>query len=310
MPEILGSDFIHTVTLDGVRTRYLDAGDGRSAPIVLIHGGHFGLFVPISLECWSRNIDDLAQHSRVIAFDKLGQGWTGLPATDEDWTFDAVLDHAKRLFEYLDLSNVTVVGHSRGALLAATLAIDLPDRVSGLVVVSSATLAALESATDTSFYDDIERAVSAETDAASIIGRYHAAQAVAEGPLSAEYLKLAVEMATSPDFAAARATAERTKESYWMPSLARANRRALHYIEESGFTIPVLVVWGHEDRSAPVALGHSLFAELAKNTPCCSMHIVNNAGHQVFRDQPAVFGSAVKSFLDWGSRADRGADRS
>jgi pimeloyl-ACP methyl ester carboxylesterase len=298
VPEVLGGNSIRTVTLDGIRTRYLDTGDERSKPVVLIHGGHFGLFVPISIECWNRNIEDLAQHSRVIAFDKLGQGWTDLPAADEDWTFDAVLAHAERLFEQLDLSDATVVGHSRGGLLAARLAIELPDRVSKLVIVSSASLASLESATNTSFYDDIERAASADTDVAATISRYHSAQAVTEGPLSEEYLKIAMEMATSANFTAARAAFARNAEPYWMPSLARANTTTLQHISETGFDIPVLVIWGQDDRSAPVALGHSLFAELAKNTPRCSMHIVNKAGHQVFRDQPAAFAGIIKAFLD------------
>ena len=58
------------VTLDGVRTRYFEAGTGDD--LVLIHGGKYGTFY--SAYHWSLNFHELSKHFHVYAFDKLGMG--------------------------------------------------------------------------------------------------------------------------------------------------------------------------------------------------------------------------------------------
>ena len=63
------------VDVNGVRTRYYAAGDGE--PIVLVHGGHYGQ--RSSAEDWELNFDRLAEEHRVIAYDKLGMGFTDNP---------------------------------------------------------------------------------------------------------------------------------------------------------------------------------------------------------------------------------------
>ena len=63
-----------------MRTRYYEAGVGD--PLVLIHGGQFATVS--SLDCWSRNLEALAGRFRVIAFDRLGEGFTDNPKTGAD----------------------------------------------------------------------------------------------------------------------------------------------------------------------------------------------------------------------------------
>ena len=52
----MGASF---VDVDGIRTRYLHAGDGP--PLLLIHG------LGISADCWFYNVDVLARHFSVCA---------------------------------------------------------------------------------------------------------------------------------------------------------------------------------------------------------------------------------------------------
>ncbi|MGU3653774.1 alpha/beta fold hydrolase [Mycolicibacterium sp. A43C] len=58
-----------TITVDGLRTSYLEAGTGD--PVVLLHGGEFGASAELG---WERVIDLLAEHHRVLAPDMLGFG--------------------------------------------------------------------------------------------------------------------------------------------------------------------------------------------------------------------------------------------
>ena len=305
MGEPLDSRHVHHRTLDGVATRYLEAGEGD--PILLVHGGHFGIFVPMGIEIWSENVEALSRHCRVLAFDKLGQGWTDLPRSDEEWTFDAVVAHARSFVEALDLSSITLVGHSRGGLLVTRLAIELPERVSRLVIVSSATTApAPPGQSDMAFYDAVE--ASAPADAEGVVAHYHAAQAVSEGPLSPEYLRIAGEMMESPKHKESVEGYRRNSADHWVPSLQRVKQQTLDHLDSTGLAVPTLVVWGKDDRSAPIALGHRVFDILARRTPDCAMVVVNRAGHQVFRDRPRFFenyGARVPEQLSWlrtGSR--------
>ena len=83
------------VDVDGIRTRYFSAGDGE--PVVLVHGGHFGL--RSSAEDWELNVERLARNHRVITYDKLGMGFTDNPADPDDYTIEAQANHLAGLLE-------------------------------------------------------------------------------------------------------------------------------------------------------------------------------------------------------------------
>ena len=62
------------VDAGGIKTHYYEKGVGK--PLVLFHGGAFGH--PTAADSawdWSTNFDALAEYYRVIAVDKLGQGF-------------------------------------------------------------------------------------------------------------------------------------------------------------------------------------------------------------------------------------------
>ncbi len=59
------------VMVDGIRTHYLEGGDGPA--VVFLHSGEFGGCAELS---WEYNIEAFAQHFHVIAPDWLGFGRT------------------------------------------------------------------------------------------------------------------------------------------------------------------------------------------------------------------------------------------
>jgi 2-hydroxy-6-oxonona-2,4-dienedioate hydrolase len=294
---LLCGDFVGTDDVDGIATRYYDDG-GPGSPIMLIHGGHFGFFVPVTMDCFSENVATLARFGRVVAIDKLGQGGTDLPLEDGHWTFDAVVAHATRFIEQRDLRNVTVLGHSRGGLLALRLALDLPARVRRLVVVSSATSApvAVSQGTDMDFYDRVEASAPKDQGSAAVLRHYHDAQRITEGDLPEDYVQAAARWMDSDKERAAAEGYRRNREQHWAPSLQRAREVVHDRLRSHGLAIPTLVVWGLDDRSAPVAGGHRLFELIAERSPDASLHIINRAGHQVFRDQADSFSRIVGAF--------------
>ena len=135
IPELFPDPLFADV--DGIRTRYYDEGAG--SPILLIHGGDFRSYS--TADDWSLNIGPLSQRHRVIALDKLGQGHTENPTSGRDYTLSATARHVVAFVRALGLGDLTVVGHSRGALSAAVLALEEPGRVRRLVVIDTNTLA-------------------------------------------------------------------------------------------------------------------------------------------------------------------------
>jgi pimeloyl-ACP methyl ester carboxylesterase len=123
-PEI--GEFINA---GGVKTNYLDAGEG--APVVLIHGSGPGVTAYAN---WRLTIPDLAQSFRVLAPDLDGFGYSdkrgdyGLPG----WVHQII-----GFLDALDLSRVSLVGNSFGSAIALRIATDHPDRVDRLVLMGA-----------------------------------------------------------------------------------------------------------------------------------------------------------------------------
>ena len=103
------------VDVEGVRTRYFERGSGET--VVLVHGGAFGSTTgACSADDWDLNFDGLAKWFRVFAIDKLGQGYTGNPRTDDDYTMHATVQHA-----YATLRALGIEGRASGGPFAGRL---------------------------------------------------------------------------------------------------------------------------------------------------------------------------------------------
>lgn len=102
---------------------------GQGEPLVLIHGG---LTTIGEMQGW---VQPLAETRRVIAVEMQGHGHTA--DTDRPMTFPALGDDISALLDHLEIASADVVGHSFGGATAIRAAIQAPDRVRRLVVISS-----------------------------------------------------------------------------------------------------------------------------------------------------------------------------
>ena len=117
------------LTTDGINLHYIDRGQGT--PILLLHGN--GAMV----EDWEASgvIDGLAGDHRVLAFDRPGFGHTVRTRT-RIWSPGAQADLFARAMRELGVGKAVVVGHSWGVLPALGLALDHPELVAELVLIS------------------------------------------------------------------------------------------------------------------------------------------------------------------------------
>src|SRR4051794_24020244 len=115
--------------VDGVRLHYLEKGQGD--PVVLIHGNG-SLIQDFTV---SGLVDSLSGHHRVIVFDRPGFGYSTRPRT-RIWTPMAQAEVLRKALDQLGVEQAIVLGHSWGTLVAVALALQAPDLVRGLVLLS------------------------------------------------------------------------------------------------------------------------------------------------------------------------------
>jgi pimeloyl-ACP methyl ester carboxylesterase len=117
------------IEVDGVRLHFIDRGKGPA--VVLLHGNTVQLqdFVGSGL------IDRLAEHHRVIAFDRPGFGYSERPRY-RLWTAQAQAALIQQALIQIDVKQPVVLGHSWGTLVALGLAVGFPADIRGLVLIS------------------------------------------------------------------------------------------------------------------------------------------------------------------------------
>ena len=117
------------VDVDGVRLHYVDRGEGPV--VVLLHGNGVLLqdFVASGV------LDLAAEDHRVLAFDRPGFGYSDRPRSTV-WSPAAQADLIVRALRQIGVGRAVVVGHSWGTLVALSMALDHPDAVAGLVLMS------------------------------------------------------------------------------------------------------------------------------------------------------------------------------
>jgi pimeloyl-ACP methyl ester carboxylesterase len=102
---------------------------GQGEPLVLIHGG---LTTIAEMQGW---VQPLAEKRRVIAVEMQGHGRTA--DTDRPMSFATMGDDIAALLNHLKIPKADVVGHSFGGAIAIRAAIQHPDKLRRLVVISS-----------------------------------------------------------------------------------------------------------------------------------------------------------------------------
>jgi 2-hydroxymuconate-semialdehyde hydrolase len=99
-----------TPVIDGLATHYLEAGDGD--PVILLHGGEFGVSAEIS---WEATIPALAARYRVLAPDMLGFGQSAKVVDFNDGR-GMRIRHIARFCDELGVGPAHFVGNSMGAI--------------------------------------------------------------------------------------------------------------------------------------------------------------------------------------------------
>jgi 2-hydroxy-6-oxonona-2,4-dienedioate hydrolase len=120
------------ITVNGtpVRTRYAEAGAPDKPDVILLHGtgGHWETFAP--------NLAALSEHFHCVAFDMVGNGFSGKP--DYDYEIGVYVEHVLGIMHQFGMERAHFVAMSLGAWVASTVAVVHADRVDKLILMSPA----------------------------------------------------------------------------------------------------------------------------------------------------------------------------
>ena len=253
----------------GFRVRYADRGFGDSV-VLLLHG--FGG----DLDNWMFNLDSLAEKHRVLALDLPGHGQS--VKTNVDPSLSGMATFVRKFLDVLSVSSVHVVGHSMGGAIAMQLASDSPETVKSLGLICSAGLG-----------PDIN---------SDYLRGFVEAQ-------SQQELKLVLEQLFA-DESLVNLQLVNNLLNYKRMDGVEASLNALSETlisagEQTFLTdnivasgIPVLVIWGKQDRIIPVSHAQNFSAA---GGYCVEVEIFDSAGHMVQMEKAYEVNRSLLNFL-------------
>ena len=121
------SRVVEEIHHERMRIHYLEEGNGE--PLILIHT------VGQSLYTWRRVFFRLSEHYRVIAIDLPGHGFSGRPYTF-GYTIDEQAEVIKRFMDAIGIESAHFMAFSMGCAYLLRLAIDHPERIGRIVLLS------------------------------------------------------------------------------------------------------------------------------------------------------------------------------
>jgi len=111
---------------DGLPISYSLYGTGRTT-IVFIHGWS------CDRSYWKEQVESFATQFQVVTIDLAGHGESGTGR--QVWTIDSFGEDVAAVIKKLDLKRVILVGHSMGGDVIVSAALQMPERVKGLIWV-------------------------------------------------------------------------------------------------------------------------------------------------------------------------------
>jgi pimeloyl-ACP methyl ester carboxylesterase len=267
------------VEVDGTPVNYVDLGDGGIEPIVFVHG------LGGQWQNWLENIPRAALERRVIAMDLPGFGRSPMPR--ERVTISGYGRCVDALCDKLSLGRVDMVGNSMGGYIAAEVAIQVPERIDQLILVSAAGITSADIA---------RRPIITAGRIATVMVSYGAARhrQIASRPKS-RHLALAL-VARHPSLLKADLAYEGFFKGAGKPGFDDALRACLEYDFRDRLPEirqPTLIVWGEKDSIIPVRDAH----EFERLIPDSRKVVMQDTGHIPMAERPASFNDVMMEFL-------------
>ena len=267
----------HFVNVHGVRMAYRKAGAGP--PVVLLHG------LAASSLTWSANIQALAERHTVYALDYPGHGDSDHLAVD--YGTDPGVKVFRRFLERIGEPKAALVGNSLGGLIALRYALDYPGYVTHLVLVDSAGLGT-------------ELSWALRLASLPLVGEVLLSGAFITAKGLSKRLFEAPERVDPQLLKALHHARTVQMGSHIMLAMARTGTTLFGLKDHHNLLprlgelqVPLLVVWGEQDRVLPVHHAHAV----AERYPHAQVKVFPDVGHWPHMEEADAFNRLVLGFL-------------
>lgn len=116
------------IKVPGGNVWYKVVGNGKKTPLMMLHGGPG--FPSNSLQ----TLDVLAKDRKVIFYDQLGCGKSHRPSNKSLWKLSRFVSELNMIKKILGLSEVILLGHSWGSMLATEYTLKYPNEIIALIL--------------------------------------------------------------------------------------------------------------------------------------------------------------------------------
>ena len=272
---------LRQVELDGTPVNYVDLGSaaGGREPIVFVHG------LGGQWQNWLENLPRAALERRVIALDLPGFGRTPMPRGEI--TISGYGRCVDSLCDKLDLGRVDMVGNSMGGYIAAEVAIQFPERIDQLLLVSAAGITSADVARGPIY--------TAGRVASALTSQFAARQRAIAARPKTRHVALAW-VARHPSLLRADLAYEGFFTGAGKPGFDAALRANLEYDFRDRLPEirrPTLIVWGEKDSIIPVRDAQ----EFERLIPDSRKVVMKDTGHIPMAERPGAFNNVMMDFL-------------
>jgi pimeloyl-ACP methyl ester carboxylesterase len=277
-----GSIKVQKVTIHGHQRAFVKLGKGPA--LLLLHG------LGCDHTTWLPVMEQLAKKYTVIAPDLLGHGESDKPRAD--YSVGGYANGMRDLLTVLNIDKVTVVGHSLGGGVAMQFGYQFPERTERMILVAPGGLG---------------REVTPLIRAVTLPG-FHTVMAALTMP-GVRHIGIAGMRALSRSGLAITHDLDEVADIYDTFKDPKARRAIAHVVRAVVDTrgqlvtmvdrayltqaMPMLVVWGTEDRVIPVK--HAKTAAVV--APGAVVEVIGNSGHFPHKDHPERFVKVVNDFI-------------
>ncbi len=253
------------IKLGSLNIRYFSGGQGE--PLVIIHGGGDGA------RAWLKSSEELSKYYSVYIPDLPGFGHS--QSANDKFHLPEYVAFIEDFTHALGIESFHLVGHSIGGGIALHYALKSPQKVKGLVLVSSWCLG-------------IEAALWVRLLSHPALSRSlgEAGIAVLKG------VKWLARLFYAPFRFANPVT--RVKMDVGKTMITLRGQTTVLQDRLCELTMPTLLVWGSGDRIVPAS--HAYVA--AELIPDCQLHIFEGCGHSVYKQRAGEFSQLLANFLD------------
>jgi len=258
---------------NGEHLAYIDMGDPKGPPVVLIHG------YTDNARDWVPLIPFLNKHDRLIVVDIRGHGQSDKPEccyAKIDFAYDI-----KLLLDALHIRKADIVGHSLGSMITQVLAEQWPDRVRKVILISSTggpKPGTIPKKPSYDFATEIRKLKEPIDPDSPFMVEWWASPT----PVNEEFIRRQ------------RRDAAGIPLAVWLAVLEQGTNASDIQSNLPKLKAPTLLIWGSKDPIMEEDVRQSLRDAL----PAAKVKVFEGLGHNPFWEEPETVAKVINGFLD------------